>query len=619
MDCNSIFRKFFHSYYNEEDYNEFLTIFDDDMIAFISEYLETEILEKEIPFDNETISDLGLVINSYFDEQKQITNEIINKLLIAIKKKSLEGLFQSKNSEKEIQKKNGNNNEKEIEIEIENENENEKEKEKEKEKGIKSLKKDLSQIRINNNNNNKSKKQKKKKKKKLYDPFQVLPDELIFEVLEYLTQKELFKFSFVSKLWYSFCFDPSLWYKLNLNYLPKIDEKILKKIHMLSRGYLTELKCYNNFTQVSGPVFQKFIKRNPSLVHLQIGTNVKLRADELTALVKFCPQLQVVKIFRCPKMVTNTSIRAFAQLQNLKHLELVQNGLTHLSKSITQITTLTTLRVTRNLGMQVLPAKIGNLANLKELNLRGNGLFSLPQSFTRLQSLTKLKLNNNQFAKMPEEAFDCKKLTNFNISGNEVHQCPAEINRIGQSLTKLNLSNNRMELFQFSRMKFPFLKSINLSYNSLPNIIEIQSLGSVVSLKLSHTHFETIPREIQGLQNLKVLEMNTCSLNELPEQICKLKNLECLDVKNNFLQKLPKHFYALKKLKVLKIGTNSFPDRATLEVFDNLLQVDVLWALETFELPSAYKFYQKSTVKLTIKELKRQKENARYFYYGGYY
>ena len=78
---------------------------------------------------------------------------------------------------------------------------------------------------------------------------------------------------------------------------------------------------------------------------------------------------------------------------------------------IGQFTSLTVLTLRGHDQLTSLPAEIGQLASLVELDLGGNQLTSLPAEIGQLTSLTELDLYNNQLTSLPAEIGQLTSLT----------------------------------------------------------------------------------------------------------------------------------------------------------------------------------------------------------------
>ena len=131
------------------------------------------------------------------------------------------------------------------------------------------------------------------------------------------------------------------------------------------------------------------------------------------------------------------------------------------------------------------PAEIGRLSALRELNLGDNELTSLPAEIGRLTSLRDLFLIGNQLTSVPAEIGQLTSLTRLCLSHNQLTSLPAEIGQL-TALTRLNLGDNQL--------------------TSLP--AEIGQLTSLRDLYLGNNELSSLPAEIGQLTALEHLDLS---------------------------------------------------------------------------------------------------------------
>lgn len=134
-----------------------------------------------------------------------------------------------------------------------------------------------------------------------------------------------------------------------------------------------------------------------------------------------------------------------------------------------------------------LPQEIGNLVNLKSLDIQSTSLTKLPQEIGKLINLELLDLKNNNLNELPKEIGKLVKLKHLFLWGNNLTALPKEIGNLVH------------------------LEWLNLQQNSLT----------------------TIPKEIGNLTNLKWLLLEDNGLIDLPQEITNLVYLERIDLENN--------------------------------------------------------------------------------------
>ena len=105
-------------------------------------------------------------------------------------------------------------------------------------------------------------------------------------------------------------------------------------------------------------------------------------------------------------------------IQTGTRLDLSNQGLAELPKSVLQRTDITELDISNNKLTGALPAEIRLLTNLKILNASNNNMTGVPAEIGQLQNLEVLDLANNKLTGLPNELGNLKNLKTLNLSGN---------------------------------------------------------------------------------------------------------------------------------------------------------------------------------------------------------
>ena len=151
-----------------------------------------------------------------------------------------------------------------------------------------------------------------------------------------------------------------------------------------------------------------------------------------------------------------------------------------------------------------LPAEIGRLSALTELNLGDNHLTSLSAEIGQLNSLEVLDLVGNQLTSVPAEIGQLTSLERLNLNGNQLTSVPAEIGQL-TSLEELGLGGNQLTSLPAEIGQLTALRQLNLNGNRLTSVpAEIGQLTSLMHLELDDNLLKSLPAEIWQLTSLEL-------------------------------------------------------------------------------------------------------------------
>ncbi|MDM8557282.1 COR domain-containing protein [Candidatus Parabeggiatoa sp. HSG14] len=169
-----------------------------------------------------------------------------------------------------------------------------------------------------------------------------------------------------------------------------------------------------------------------------------------------------------------------------------------------------------------LPAEIGQLVNLQELNLINNNLTTLSPEIGQLVNLQELNLTSNNLTTLSPEIGQLVNLQRLYLGGNNLTTFPPEIGQL-VNLQVLHLASNELTTLPAEIGQLVNLRWINFYYNQLTTLpAEIGQLVNLLTLKISVNKLTTLPAKIAQLVNLQMLDLGFNQLMTLPAEIAQL-------------------------------------------------------------------------------------------------
>jgi len=200
----------------------------------------------------------------------------------------------------------------------------------------------------------------------------------------------------------------------------------------------------------------------------------------------------------------------------LEYLDLGNNLLTTLPESIGNLRNLKELNIRNNKGFTTIPSSIGQLTNLKFLSFHGDNISQIPSTIGDLKSLEWLRLSSNQIQRLPDSIGSLSNLKRLDLENNDLESLPDTIGYL-QNLITFNVYQTK-------------LKSIQ------PSIPQIKKL---VRLEFKENNITSLPLNlIQDGEHLTGLDFNDNNIESLPEGLEKLERLAMLSIRNNPLNDL---------------------------------------------------------------------------------
>lgn len=151
------------------------------------------------------------------------------------------------------------------------------------------------------------------------------------------------------------------------------------------------------------------------------------------------------------------------------------------------------------------------VSKLKSLDVSNNPIKEFPYEITQLSKVKTLILCKCNFSSLPPiDHLSC--LTSLNVSDNCLDD--NGIGGLPLSLTKLDISYNRLISFPISLSSLVNLTELNLSNNAIVVLDGIGQLHSLVWLILDNNDISFVPHEIGNLNRLKHISLKSNSITK---------------------------------------------------------------------------------------------------------
>lgn len=156
--------------------------------------------------------------------------------------------------------------------------------------------------------------------------------------------------------------------------------------------------------------------------------------------------------------------------------------------------------------IEIIPATINVLINLKSIRMESCGINVIPEQLCDLIDLENINLADNHINIIPKEISFLRKLTILSLNRNEIKSLPSEFYTL-TNLTELNLRHNQIESISPDIQLFKRLKILYISNNKLLSIPdEIGELANLCSLDITVNKITCLPIQINQLTNLSLFE-----------------------------------------------------------------------------------------------------------------
>ncbi|XP_019189984.1 PREDICTED: putative disease resistance RPP13-like protein 1 [Ipomoea nil] len=257
-----------------------------------------------------------------------------------------------------------------------------------------------------------------------------------------------------------------------------------------------------------------------------------LSPEQLTP--KMFNGLKCVRVLRLWGCKLQKLPKEIGDLLQLRYIDLSWSNIEELPDSICSLDNLEILDLKSCQCLSRLPEGIGNLCHLRKIDLRWSKIEELPDSICSLDNLQTLHLNSCRvLSKLPRKIGNLHHLKLIDLRWSTIEELPDSI----CSLDNLKILDLR--------------KCECLS--RLPE--GIGNLHHLSMIDLSLTKFQELPDSICSLDNLKILNLEGCEcLSRLPEEIGNLRHLSEINLGGTKVEELPDSICSLDNLEILDLG-----------------------------------------------------------------
>ncbi len=192
----------------------------------------------------------------------------------------------------------------------------------------------------------------------------------------------------------------------------------------------------------------------------------------------------------------------FDLLNNLEVLEIEANGLTELNEKIGELKKLKYISVRSNGRLTNLPKSIGQLRCLQYLNVSGGGMSKLRNELADCSELVSIVANASKIKTLPENIGNLINLKHLNLSYNKIENIPASIGNLTE-LEHLGIGSNEITQLPKEISNLKKLNFLGLPFNRFKEFPkEVLELDAVHNLWVHNNSFKTIPKEVGNMESL---------------------------------------------------------------------------------------------------------------------
>ncbi|OQS00368.1 hypothetical protein THRCLA_05979 [Thraustotheca clavata] len=294
-----------------------------------------------------------------------------------------------------------------------------------------------------------------------------------------------------------------------------------------------------------------------NLTDLSLLILVNLAFNQLTTLPsEFLYHLDLVQKLDLSHNAIESIPESIGEMTELRILNIRANKLTTLPLTLSKLTRLEILDVSSNNLKSFTVHSMKNFLALHVLYLNDNQLEVLPPDFGALPALQALDLVGNPLSRLPVSFATLKELKQCDISMCGLRYLSMEFGS-HPTCTVVNLSRNHLDHLPASVGGLQAVQVVNVACNEIVSLPDsVGNWTSLVALYGDHNRLRLLPEEIGNWNRIEVIHLQQNHIESLPSTIGCMQHLHTLNLRGNYLVNLPLEFGALNSLRHLNLSRN---------------------------------------------------------------